>query len=95
MAYHFITLFEGVAIEVQIKTKRMKLLNQASHFAYKEETLDAKKLLYYSQVMDRADKGDREAIQEANDILRDRDKLAYDFFINKAEYNPKKHIFED
>jgi hypothetical protein len=45
--------------------------------------------------MDRADKGDREAIQEANDILRDRDKLAYDFFINKAEYNPKKHIFED
>jgi hypothetical protein len=30
-----------------------------------------------------------------NDVLRDRDKLAYDFFINKAEYNPKKHIFED
>lgn len=95
MAYHFITLFEGVAVEVQIKTKRMKLLNQASHFAYKEETLDAPKLLYYSKVMDRADRGDREAIQEANDVLRDRNKLAYDFFVNKSDYDPKKHIFED
>lgn len=95
MAYHFITLFEGVAVEVQIKTKRMKLLNQASHFAYKEETLDANKLLRLSQVMDRADRGDREALEEANDVLADRNKLAYDFFVNKSKYNPNKHIFED
>lgn len=95
MAYHFITLFEGVAVEVQIKTKRMKLLNQASHFAYKDETLDANKLLYLSQVMDRADRGDTEAKAEAKDALRDRYKLAYDLYLDKSKYDEKKIKFED
>jgi ppGpp synthetase/RelA/SpoT-type nucleotidyltranferase len=95
MAYHFITLFKGVAVEVQIKTKRMKLMNQASHFAYKDQTLDAKKLLYYSQLMDKADKGDKDAQAEANDILKDRNKLAYDFYLDKSKYDEKMTKFAD
>lgn len=95
MAYHFITLFEGVAVEVQIKTKRMKLLNQASHFAYKDRTLDASKLLYLSQLMDKADRGDREAQAEAKDVLSDRYKLAYDMYVDKSKYDEKMIKFED
>lgn len=95
MAYHFITLFKGVAVEVQIKTKRMKLLNQASHFAYKDETLNGKKLLYLSQLMDKADRGDSEAKAEAKDILSNRNKLAYDMYIDKSKYDEKMINFED
>jgi len=73
----------------------MKLMNQASHFAYKDQTLDAKKLLYYSQVMDKADKGDREAQEEAQDILSDRYKLAYDFYLDKSKYDEKMIKFAD
>jgi len=95
MAYHFITLFEGVAVEVQIKTKRMKLLNQASHFAYKDRTLDANKLLYLSQLMDKADRGDRDAKREANDILSDRNRLAYDMYLDKSKFDEKMIKFDN
>jgi ppGpp synthetase/RelA/SpoT-type nucleotidyltranferase len=94
MAYHFITLYEGIAVEVQIKTKRMKLLNQASHFAYKDETLDAKKLLELSQLMDEADKGDVRAKSMANEILKNRNELAYDLYLNKSKFDAKKINFD-
>jgi ppGpp synthetase/RelA/SpoT-type nucleotidyltranferase len=95
MAYHFITLFEDVAVEVQIKTKRMKLLNQASHFAYKDRALDSNKLLYLSQLMDKADRGDTEAKAEAKDVLSDRYQLAYDLYLDKSKYEEEKIKFED
>lgn len=94
MAYHFITLFEGVAVEVQIKTKRMKLLNQASHFAYKDETLDSQKLLEYSKLMDEADRGNRQAKVMADDLLEDRKKLAYDFYLDKRKFEDKRVNFD-
>ena len=44
VAYHFIILSDGNQIEVQVKTKRTKAVNELSHEAYKRGNLDVKNL---------------------------------------------------
>lgn len=85
MAYHFIINFEGYPSEVQIKTKRQKALNEASHSPYKYENLDGKKLLFYSSLMKKADLGDEESILEADAILKNPSALEYDLYADKSK----------
>ena len=57
-AYHYIVEYKNVPVEVQLKTKRMKKLNEVSHDFYKKGTLDAlKKLNEVSKTFELADRG--------------------------------------
>ncbi len=86
-AIHYITIFEGVAIEVQLKTYRQKELNQASHEAYKYENLDAERLLYLTDLANEADKGDRKAQIEIEKILLDEKALEDSLYKDKVRRN--------
>lgn len=86
-AIHYITIFEGVAIEVQLKTYRQKELNQASHEAYKYENLDAERLLYLTNLANEADKGNRKAQVQIEKILLDKKALEDSLYKDKVRRN--------
>ena len=69
-AYHFLVDRNGMTIEVQLKTKRQKALNELSHEPYKLGKLDGDKLLKMSRIADEADNGDKEAIKEYNQFMQ-------------------------
>ena len=75
-AYHYIVEYDGVPVEVQLKTKRMKKLNEVSHDFYKKGTLDAKGLDAVSKTFEKADRGDKKALAEVNKLLSDKKALA-------------------
>jgi len=57
-AYHFVIDQDGVPIELQLKTDRMKEVNILSHDAYKNKNLNKDYMLYLTNLADEADKGD-------------------------------------
>ena len=75
MAYHFIVRVKGVPVEVQLKTKRMKKLNMISHEFYKDGTLNANGLEKLTNLVVRADKGEKEAIREYNELMKNKSKI--------------------
>jgi hypothetical protein len=75
-AYHFIVLFKGTPIEVQLKTKMQKQLNEVSHEFYKKGTLNAKGLNEVSEMIMKADKGDKKALEEVKMLLSNESELA-------------------
>lgn len=75
-AYHYIVEYDGVPVEVQLKTKRMKKLNEVSHDFYKKGTLDAKGLDAVSKTFEKADRGDKKALAEVKKLLSDKKALA-------------------
>lgn len=87
MAYHFIVLDKDTQIpfEVQLKTKRMKLLNQASHNAYKYENLDGTKLLKYTRLVQKADEGNLRAQKTFDLLTNDLDALSDSLYKDKTK----------
>jgi ppGpp synthetase/RelA/SpoT-type nucleotidyltranferase len=87
MAYHFIVLDKDTQIpfEVQLKTKRMKLLNQASHNAYKYENLDGAKLLKYTRLVQKADEGNLRAQKTFDLLTNDLDALSDSLYKDKTK----------
>lgn len=75
-AYHYIVEYDGIPVEVQLKTKRMKKLNEVSHDFYKKGTLDAKGLDAVSKTFEKADRGDKKALAEVKKLLSDKKALA-------------------
>lgn len=75
-AYHYIVEYDGVPVEVQLKTKRMKKLNEVSHDFYKKGTLDAKGLDAVSKTFEKADRGDKKALTEVKRLLSNKKALA-------------------
>jgi len=73
-AIHYITLYDNIPIEVQLKTQRQKSLNEASHLAYKKENLNADLLLQMSSLADKADNGNKEAIKEYDEFFEGKTK---------------------
>jgi len=73
-AIHYITLYDNIPIEVQLKTERQKALNEASHLAYKKENLNADLLLQMSSLADKADNGNKEAIKEYDEFFEGKTK---------------------
>jgi ppGpp synthetase/RelA/SpoT-type nucleotidyltranferase len=69
-AYHFIVDAEGVPTEIQLKTRRQKTLNQSSHEPYKKEKLNTTRLNELSLMAQRADEGDREAMEEFDLLMK-------------------------
>ena len=64
MAYHYIISVDKIPVEVQLKTKRMKVVSEASHDAYKKGTLDSNYMLKMTKLADKADRGNKKAIEE-------------------------------
>ena len=84
-AYHFLVDRNGMSVEVQLKTRRQKALNQLSHEPYKLKQLDAEKLLRMSKVADLADNGDQDAIREYDEFMS-QPNIERVFYLRKGGY---------
>lgn len=76
MAYHYIIKTEdGFLVEVQLKTKRMKSLNEISHEFYKKGNLNAENFLQLTKLTHFADMGDEEYIKKYNYLMKRKSLL--------------------
>lgn len=82
-AYHFIVEYEGTPMEVQLKTKMQKKLNEVSHQFYKDGTLNAKGLDEVSKMVMDADKGDNKAMENVEKLIADKESLKKKLSISK------------
>ena len=71
-AYHFIIEQDGVPIELQLKTDRMKEVNILSHDAYKNKTLNKEYMLYLTSLANDADNGNGFANEQFNSIMNNK-----------------------
>ena len=74
-AVHYLVEADGYIIEVQLKTKRQKDVNVLSHNPYKKGTINKKYLLELTNLANKADKGNKNAIKEFNEIMKDKEKV--------------------
>jgi ppGpp synthetase/RelA/SpoT-type nucleotidyltranferase len=74
-AIHYLVEADGYIIEVQLKTKRQKDVNVLSHNPYKKGTINKKYLLELTNLANKADKGNKNAIKEFNKIMKDKEKV--------------------
>lgn len=76
MAYHYIIKTpEGFLVEVQLKTKRMKSLNEISHEFYKKGNLDAENFLQLTKLTHLADIGDKYYLQKYDYLMKRKSLL--------------------
>jgi (p)ppGpp synthase/HD superfamily hydrolase len=74
-AYHFIIEQNGVPIELQLKTDRMKDINVLSHDAYKNKTLNKDYMLYLTTLAEHADKGNKTAQNEFAQLMSKKSQV--------------------
>jgi len=74
-AHHFIVEVDGLPVELQLKTERMKKISAASHTPYKKGKLDSKEMLKLTSLAMKADAGQRPAALVIDQILKDEKKL--------------------
>lgn len=74
-AIHYIVEYEGRPVEVQLKTKRMKKLNEFSHPFYKREDLDCDGMGELSEIVTMADNGSEEAKKEFDEIYANKELM--------------------
>jgi len=84
-AIHYLVDVDGHIIEVQLKTKRQKAINELSHEAYKKDTLNQPYLLKLTALADKADRGNEKAIKELDALMKNKSKLAADLSSKKAD----------
>jgi len=68
-AYHFLIERNGMSVELQLKTKRQKAINELSHEPYKLGKINSQLLLKITEIGNRADEGDKDAIKEYNEFI--------------------------
>ena len=89
MAVHYILIFKddngSLPVELQLKTKRMKAINQISHKAYAQGNLDKDALLNATSLANKADKGDADAIKSFELMMQDPEAVELSFFKDKAK----------
>jgi ppGpp synthetase/RelA/SpoT-type nucleotidyltranferase len=68
-AYHYIVEQDGIPIELQLKTDRMKQINVLSHDAYKNQNLNKDYLLYLTTIANEADKGNSSAMEQFTEVM--------------------------
>jgi ppGpp synthetase/RelA/SpoT-type nucleotidyltranferase/formylmethanofuran dehydrogenase subunit E len=74
-ACHYIIKHMGGPIELQVKTKRMGIIADRAHDAYKRDELNEDKMRYLTGLAELADKGDVLAAQEIDGIGEEEMKL--------------------
>lgn len=72
-------------VELQLKTKRMKALNELSHPAYKEGKLNSKRLMFLTDLANKADMGDEQAAETLDELMTDKEKLQESLYVGKAK----------
>lgn len=86
-AVHYLLMYKGkngqFPVELQLKTKRMKSINELSHSAYAAKNLDAARLNFVTDIANKADREDKDAILDYNKLMKDKDSLKKSFFLNK------------
>lgn len=87
-AYHFLVERGGMPVEVQLKTKRQKAINELSHEPYKLKRLDSDKLLEISKIADEADRGNKASIIKYNNFMNQPD-LENVFLLDNGEMMSK------
>jgi ppGpp synthetase/RelA/SpoT-type nucleotidyltranferase len=82
-AFHYIIIdkVNKVPVEVQLKTFRMKAVNELSHDAYKEDRLDADRLLFVTDLIYKADRGDLKSKLEVDKLFSQPEKLKESLYI--------------
>jgi ppGpp synthetase/RelA/SpoT-type nucleotidyltranferase len=94
-AYHFIIEQNGTPIELQLKTTRMKDVNALSHDAYKKKTLNVPYLTYLTNLVDKADRGDKDAIKEFDEIMKDSQKVEQELSLSNQGFYKNIKNFAD
>ncbi len=74
-AVHYIVIVNGVPVELQVKTRRMSAIADASHAPYKMGTLNAAEMDRLTSLAARADAGDKRSAKELDALLRDKAAL--------------------
>ena len=74
-AFHFVIEQNGVPIELQLKTNRMKDVNVLSHDAYKNKKLNKDYMLYLTTLADNADKGNKTAQNEFSRLMSNKSQV--------------------
>lgn len=84
-AFHFIVNNGGVPVEIQIKTQRMKEINQLSHKPYKYKNLDEQEMLKLTDIANRADQGDTKAAAEFERLMKNPDDITFSLYKDKTK----------
>ncbi len=87
-AYHFLIDRNGTSIELQLKTKRQKAINELSHEPYKQGKLNGDMLVKMTELANRADEGDKAAIKEYNEFMEQPD-IEKVFYAERGGYMAK------
>jgi len=69
-AYHYIVRYNGLPVEIQIKTKRQKAINELSHEFYKKGTLNTKYMKDLTEMAVLADEGDVQKQREFDRLIK-------------------------
>ena len=75
-AIHYIIMMDGIPVEVQLKTKRMKEINELAHPHYKAKNLNSDYMNYLTDLADKGDRGDVKAQREFNSIMRNKKNVS-------------------
>jgi (p)ppGpp synthase/HD superfamily hydrolase len=67
---------DGIPVEVQLKTKRMKEINELAHPHYKAKNLNSDYMNYLTDLADKGDRGDVKAQKEFNSIMRNKKNVS-------------------
>lgn len=87
-AYHFLIERNGMSVELQLKTKRQKAINELSHEPYKLGKINSQLLLKITETANRADEGDKDAIKEYNDFIN-QPNIEKVFYAERGGYMAK------
>jgi hypothetical protein len=74
-AYHWNLVHDGIPVELQAKTERMKKIASANHTLYKTGSGSPESLAELTDLMEKADKGDAEAQKEIDEIISNKETL--------------------
>ena len=75
-AIHYIVIMDGIPVEVQLKTMRMKEINELAHPHYKAKNLNSDYMNYLTDLADKGDRGDVKAQREFNSIMRNKKNVS-------------------
>jgi len=98
-AVHYIILAgekgTQVPVEVQLKTNRMKAINQLSHLPYKQHKLNEKRMLELTAIANAADHGDGKAMEEFDKIMSNESEVQSSLFKYETGGGLGGHFYMD
>jgi ppGpp synthetase/RelA/SpoT-type nucleotidyltranferase len=91
-ALHYIVRQDGHPVELQLKTRRMAAIADASHTPYKRGQLDPKAMEELTTLAWKADKGDRQAEAQIDRLIADRKDLRRRLTLHTNPSRPRTSV---